>query len=75
MGVLDFFRRKKTAATDDDVERHHIDSLDYFEEKDREQGIHCPECAKERKHVQLVETEGEDLECPECHYMHKVRRS
>lgn len=74
MGVRDFFRRKKNTVVDDDVGRHHDDALDYFKEKEREQGIHCPQCAKEQKHVQLVETEGEELECPECHYLHQVRR-
>ena len=72
---MGLFKRKKTkVADDDDVERHHVEALDYFEERDREQGIHCPECAKERKHVLLVKTEGEELECPECHYLHITRR-
>ena len=30
----------------------------------------CPECAKLRQHVKLVETNGKVLECPECHYLH-----
>ncbi len=30
----------------------------------------CPECARHRRHVKLVETDGKVLECPECHYMH-----
>lgn len=73
MGILDFFRgRKKNPAIDEDTERHHTISLDYFEEKDNY--VHCPECAKAQKHVHLVETEGEDLECPECHYLHNIRR-
>jgi uncharacterized Zn finger protein len=33
----------------------------------------CPECAKHRKHVRLVETNGKVLECPECHYMHPLQ--
>lgn len=38
----------------------------------RKRGIdkECPECAKHRKHVKLVETDGKVLECPECHFMH-----
>jgi rubredoxin len=74
LGILDFFRRRKKnfAVDDNDADRHHVDSLDYFEEK--ESHIHCPECAKAQKHVRLVETEGEDLECPECHYLHEIRR-
>ena len=72
MGILDFLRKRKNVATDDVVGRHHVDSLDYFEEKGN--AIHCPECAKAQKHVHLVETEGEELECPECHYLHQVRR-
>jgi rubredoxin len=73
VGILDFFRRrKKSAAVDDNPDRHHVDSLDYFEE--REGNIHCPECAKAQKHVRLVKTEGEEMECPECHYLHETRR-
>jgi rubredoxin len=73
LGILDFFRgRKKSFAVDDDADRHHVDSLDYFEEK--ESHLHCPECAKAQKHVRLVETEGEALECPECHYLQETRR-
>ncbi len=30
----------------------------------------CPECAKHRKHVKLVQSNGDVEECPECHYMH-----
>jgi rubredoxin len=74
LGILDFFRgRKKNPKVDNDPERHHTDSLDYFEETDIT--IHCPECLKEQKHVHLVETEGENLECPECHYLRQVRRA
>lgn len=74
LGILDFFRGRKKdfAVDDDDADRHHVDSLDYFEEK--ESHIHCPECAKAQKHVLLVETKGEALECPECHYLHETRR-
>lgn len=73
MGILDSFRKKKVPAADDDEERHHVDALDYFEEKDRD-FVHCPECAKERKHVHLMETEGENMECPECHFLREMRR-
>lgn len=34
----------------------------------------CPECAKHRKHVKLVEADGKVLKCPICHYSHLVRR-
>lgn len=45
-----------------------LPNIDYLRkgEIDKE----CPECAKHRKHVKLVETEGQVYECPECHYMH-----
>ena len=46
--------------------------LDYF--KKRETDIHCPECERLQKHVHLVENEGRQMECPECHYLHLVRR-
>jgi len=74
MGIRDFFRRKKNPVVDEDVDRHHVDALDYFEEREKEKTIHCPECAKAQKHVLLVRTEGEGLECPECHYIHEIRR-
>jgi len=32
----------------------------------------CPECAKQQKHVKLVESDGRFYECPECHYMHPL---
>ncbi len=73
MGIFDRFR-KKNPAKDEDTDRHYVDSLDYFDEKGKEDNIHCPECEKQRKHVRLVETEGETLECPECHYIHEIRR-
>ncbi len=34
----------------------------------------CPECEKEQKHVKLLETNGKTMECPECHYIEKIRR-
>lgn len=46
---------------------------DYF--KKTETDLKCPECEKHRKHVKLVETDGKTYECPECHYVHFVRRS
>jgi len=75
LGILDSFRRRrKNPAVDNDPERHHVDALDYFEEDRKSLEIHCPECAKAQKHVRLVETEGENMECPECHYLHEIRR-
>jgi hypothetical protein len=75
LGILDYFRgRKKNPAIDDDADRHHVEALDYFEEEGKAFEIHCPECAKAQRHVHLVETEGEEMECPECHYLHDVRR-
>ncbi len=74
MGILDRLRRKKNPVVDEDVERHHTEALDYFEESEKENFIHCPECGKENKHVHMVETEGESLECPECHYLMEARR-
>ncbi len=46
--------------------------LDYFKKKEKD--VMCPECAKQQKHVKLVENEGKELECPECHYLHVVKR-
>lgn len=46
--------------------------LDYF--RKRETDLMCPECEKHKKHVKLVETEGKQMECPECHYLHVVKR-
>jgi len=74
LGILDFFRRGKNPEVDDQVDRHHVDSLDYFKEKEKGEFVHCPECAKAQRHVRLVKTEGEEMECPECHYLHEVRR-
>ena len=75
MGILDpFRRRKKNPAADEDIERHHVEALDYFEEKEMSLDIHCPECAKAQRHIRLVQTEGENMECPECHYVRDVRR-
>jgi len=48
-----------------------MSTLDNLGEK---KDIMCPECEKHKKHVKLVEVEGKTLECPECHYMHMVRR-
>lgn len=39
-----------------------------------EKDVNCPECEKHKKHVKLVETKGQDLECPECRYIHITRR-
>lgn len=74
MGIRDFFKRKKNPAVDRDVGRHHVDALDYFKEVEQEGFVHCPECAKAQKHVRLVKSEGEELECPECHYLQEIRR-
>lgn len=41
------------------------------EEKD----VMCPECAKEQEHVKMVETNGEMMECPKCHYLHLMRKA
>lgn len=49
-----------------------MSSLDYFEKAEKD--VICPECAKHKKHVKLVETEGKVLECPACHYTHMARR-
>ncbi len=65
--------RKKTAKVEKDPDRKYADSLDYFEEVEEEGSIDCPECKKAQRHVQLVQSDGENLECPECHYM-RVRR-
>jgi len=46
--------------------------LDYF--RKREKDVLCPECEKHQKHVRLVETEGKQMECPECHYLHVIHR-
>jgi len=49
-----------------------LSSLDSMTRKEKD--VMCPECEKHRKHVKLVETEGKHLECPECHYLHLIRR-
>jgi Zn ribbon nucleic-acid-binding protein len=46
-------------------------SNDDKEEKD----VMCPKCEKEQEHVKMVETKGELLECPKCHYLHMMRRA
>ena len=75
LGIKSFFRReKKNPVVDNDAFRHHVDPLDYFEEEEKSLAIHCPECAKAQRHQHLVENEGKVLECPECHYLHLVRR-
>ena len=66
MGFRDFL--KKTAV-DQDADSRHVDALDYFEEVEREELLSCLECAREQKHVRLVRTESEGMECPECHYI------
>ena len=63
---MGLFKKKAKAETDQD--RHYADSLDYFDELEKEGKLDCPECAKAQKHVMLVQTEGEIAECPECHY-------
>jgi len=68
------FKSKNKKELDDNVDRHHVDALDYFEDTEREEFIQCPECAKEQRHVRLVRTEGENMECPECHYLRETRR-
>jgi hypothetical protein len=76
LGILDSFRRrKKNPPVEDDVERHHVEALDYFEEEGKSLEINCPDCAKAQKHVHLVQTEGEEMECPECHYIREIRRA
>lgn len=40
----------------------------------KKKDVMCPECEKEQRHVRLVETNGKSMECPECHYMEKIRR-
>ncbi len=67
--------RKKGAKAESDPDRKYGDALDYFEEVEEERRIDCPECAKAQRHVQLLKSEGETLECPECHYMRNARRS
>ena len=69
-----FKRNRKPKQVDEDPDRHHVEALDYFEEKENEAAPHCPECAKAQKHVRLVKTEGEEMECPECHYLQRTRR-
>ena len=69
MGLLDAFRKRKTPKVDKDPDRHYADSRDYFEEVEKEGMVDCPECAKAQRHAHLVETEGDAMECPECHYM------
>lgn len=70
-----FKRKNKNPEIDENVDRHHGDALDYFEESQKGEFAHCPECAKAQKHVRLVKTEGEELECPECHFLIELRRA
>ena len=72
MGLLDSFRKRKTPKAETDPDRHYAESLDYFDEIEKEERVDCPECAKAQRHVMLVRTEGETVECPECHY--SIRR-
>ncbi len=75
MALLDRLKkRNKNPVVDEDATRHHADALDYFEDEQKAFTLHCPECAIEQKHVKLVKTKGELLECPECHYLHETRR-
>lgn len=69
-----FRKDKREPAKDDDIERHHVDSLDYFEEVEKGEALHCPECAKAQRHVRMVKSEGKGYECPECRYTTEVRR-
>lgn len=46
--------------------------LDYFRTRDHD--VMCPECEKHKKHVKLVESEGKTMECPECHYLHGLKK-
>ena len=52
--------------------RDGMSSYDHYEEAEKD--LMCPECAKHKKHVKLVETEGKVFECPICHYSHLQRR-
>jgi len=45
-----------------------------FDNLKKKKDIMCPECEKEQRHVKLVESDGKSMECPECHYMEKIRR-
>lgn len=40
----------------------------------KKKDVNCPECEKHQKHVQLVAVDGKTMECPECHYMHLIKR-
>lgn len=46
--------------------------FDYFRKS--KEDVMCPECEKQQRHVKLVKTEGREMECPECHYRHLMRR-
>ncbi len=74
MAQKDPLRKRKNPPVEDDADRHHTEPLDIFEEDEKAFSIHCPECARAQKHVILVKTEGENLECPECHYLRLARR-
>jgi hypothetical protein len=71
MGLLDRFRKKKNPPVEEKGAHYHS-TLDYL--STREEDINCPECAAHQKHVKLKKTEGEQMECPECHYIHMARR-
>lgn len=45
-------------------------TLDNLSKKD----VMCPECEAHRKHIKMKEVDGKTMECPECHYLHLVRR-
>lgn len=45
--------------------------LEFFKKK---KDVNCPECEKHQKHVQLKAVDGKTMECPECHYIHMVKR-
>jgi hypothetical protein len=69
-------KKKEPAAEGEAAEKksdaHYHNALDYYSQKDKD--VNCPECAKARRHVKLVENEGKVMECPECHYMHLTHR-
>jgi uncharacterized protein (UPF0212 family) len=59
-------------ALTDTTDGFEMSSLDYLEKAEEDKM--CPECAKHKKHVKLVESEGKVVECPVCHYTHMLRR-
>ncbi len=45
--------------------------LEFFRKK---KDVNCPECEKHQKHINLVAVNGKMMECPECHYIHMMKR-